>query len=59
MALGPEQVEEEGRAEDGGDVHADEDVVGCDANERVVVDGGAGRVLSDEVLLIDVVWDWS
>lgn len=55
MPFGPEEVEEEGGAEDGGDVDADEDVVRGDADEVVVVDGGAGRVLRDEVLLVDVI----
>lgn len=54
-ALGPEEVEEEGAAEDGGDVDADEDVVGCDADEVVVVDGCEGVLMGDEILLGDVV----
>lgn len=37
MALRPEEVEEEGGAEDGGDVDAVEDVEGGDADEVVVV----------------------
>jgi hypothetical protein len=36
-ALGPEEVEEEGGPKDGGDVDADEDVEGGDANVGVVV----------------------
>jgi hypothetical protein len=55
-AFGPEEVEEEGCAEDGGDVDAVEDVVGGDADEIVVVDGCAGGVLRYPVLLVDVVW---
>jgi hypothetical protein len=43
-AFGPEEVEEEGCAEDGRDVDAVEDVVAGDADDVVVVDGGAGRV---------------
>lgn len=39
MSLGPEEVEEEGGAEDGCDINADEDVVRSDADEVVVVDG--------------------
>jgi hypothetical protein len=55
-AFGPEEVEEEGCAEDGRDVNAVEDVVGGDADEVVVVDRGAGGVLRYPVLLVDVVW---
>lgn len=54
-AFGPEEIEEEGGAEDGGDVDADEDVVRGDADEVVVVDGGAGGLDGDEILLVDVV----
>lgn len=39
-SLGPEEVEEEGRSKDSGDVNADEDVVRGDANIVVVVDPG-------------------
>lgn len=55
MSLGPEEVEEEGGAEDGGDVDAHEDIVRGNADEVVVVDGGAGTVLCDEVLLVDII----
>lgn len=54
-AFGPEEVEEEGGAEDGGHVDADEDVVGGDADEVVVVDGGVGLFDGDVALLVDVV----
>lgn len=52
MSFGPEEVGEEGAAEDGGDVDANKDVVRGDAAEVVV---GAGGVFGDEVLLADVV----
>lgn len=55
MALRPEEVEEEGRAEDGGNGDADEDVVGCDAKEVVVVFDGEGVKRGDEILLVDIV----
>jgi hypothetical protein len=55
-AFGPEKVEEEGGAEDGRDVDAVEDVVAGDADDVVIVDGGAGGVLRYPVLLVDVVW---
>lgn len=51
VALGPEEVEEEGGPEDGGDVDADEDVVGEDADEVVVGDGVAGEPVLNVVLL--------
>lgn len=52
MSFGPEEVREEGAAEDGGDIDANQDVVRGDAAEAVV---GAGGVFGDEVLLVDVV----
>ena len=55
-AFRPEEIEEEGRAEDGGDVDANEDVVGCDANEVIVMNSGTGRPFRNEVLLVDVVY---
>lgn len=57
MAFRPEEIEEEGRPEDGGHVDAYEDVVGGDADEVVIVDFGAGPVGSNPVLLVDVVYD--
>jgi hypothetical protein len=59
VALGPEQVEEEGGSEDGGDVDADEDVEGGDSDEVVVVNIGGGVLLGEEVLLVDVVYAMS
>jgi hypothetical protein len=56
VALGPEQVEEEGGSEDGGDVDADEDVEGGDADEVVVVNIGGGVLLGEKVLLVDIVY---
>lgn len=56
MPFRPEQVEEEGTTEDGGDVNADEDVEGGDANVVVVVDEGFGKLVLHEILLVDVVW---
>jgi hypothetical protein len=53
-ALGPEQVEEEGGAEDGGDEDADEDVERADANVVVVVHADA--VGLEVGLLVEVVW---
>jgi len=38
LSLRPEEIEEEGGTEDGGDEDTDEDVVRCDADEVVVVD---------------------
>ena len=38
LSLRPEEIEEEGGTEDGGDKDTDEDVVRCDADEVVVVD---------------------
>lgn len=55
-ALGPEEVKEEGGAEDSGDEDADEDVVAGDADEVVVVHCGAGGVDGDELLLVDIIW---
>jgi len=55
VALGPKEVKEEGGAENGGDEDADENVVAGDANEVVVVNRGAGRVVGDEFLLVYVV----
>lgn len=54
VPLGPEEVEEEGGAEDGGDRDADEDVVRLDADEVVVVDRGAVDP-RDVLLLADVI----
>jgi hypothetical protein len=53
-ALGPEQVEEEGGAEDGGDEDADEDVERADADVVVVVHAGAAGL--EVGLLVEVVW---
>jgi hypothetical protein len=59
VALGPEQVEEEGGPEDSGDIDANEDVEGGDADEVVVVNIGGGILLGEEVLLVDVVYTMS
>lgn len=53
--LGPEQVEEEAGAEDGGDGDADEDVVGGDA-DVVVVFHMALTTSLNAVLLVNVIW---
>lgn len=58
MPFRPEQVEEEGAAEDGGNVDADEDVEGGDADVVVVVDKGFGKLALHEILLVDVVLEW-
>lgn len=55
VAFGPEEVEEEGCAEDGGDVYADEDVEGGDADVVVVVFDGMVIEVVDVFLLVDVV----
>jgi hypothetical protein len=55
MALRPEEVEEEGRTEDGSDVDADKDVVGCDADEVVVVHVRRRELGGHVVLLVDIV----
>lgn len=55
VALGPEEVEEEGSAENGGDVDADEDVVRGGADVVVVVYMGAGVQFGNKLLLVDVV----
>lgn len=56
MPFRPEQVEEEGTTEDGGDVYADEDVERGDANVVIVVDEGFGELVLHEILLVDVVY---
>ena len=55
VSLWPEQVEEEGGAEDGGDGDADEDVVGGDADNVIIVNGGVAVEGFDEALLVHVV----
>lgn len=55
MALRPEEVKEEGAAEDGGNVDANEDVERSDADVVVVVDVGYGSLVLHEGLLVDVV----
>lgn len=57
LPLGPEQIEEEAGREDGGDSDADEDVVGEDADDVVVVhQSAAAAATGDAVLLVDVIW---
>ena len=55
MAFGPEQVEEEARAEDGCHEYTDEYIVRCCANKIIIVHRGARRMLFDEVLLVNIV----
>lgn len=57
MALGPEEVEEESRAEDEGDEDAGENVVGCCADVIIIVfvDGVVADALN-LLLLVDVVY---
>lgn len=55
VAFGPEEVEEEGGTENGGDGYADEDVVGGNADKVVVIFDGQRVKLCNEVLLVNVV----
>ena len=56
MAFGPEQVEEEARAEDCRHKYTDEYIVRCCSNKIIIVHRGARRMLFDEVLLVDIVY---
>ena len=55
MTFGPEEVEEEGGAEDGGDEDADEDVIRGYADVVVVVDSCAVFKGGNEILLVDII----
>jgi hypothetical protein len=55
VSLRPEEIEEEGAAKDRGDVDANEDIVGCNADKVVIVDGCSRVLMGDEILLADIV----
>ena len=58
MAFGPEEVEEETRAEDSRNRNADENVIGSNAYVIIIVYVGSMiRALLDSVLLVNIVCD--
>lgn len=55
MTFGPEQVEEEARAEDGRHEYTNEYIIRCCSNKIIIVYRGARRMPFDKVLLVDIV----